>query len=72
LHFGGAVVTDSPSQAVAMAQTEHSTSGGNLDGHAQGEKLQWLPLPTFCLEKKKKKKKHFKLTSCIYIGKFNK
>jgi hypothetical protein len=56
LHFGGAVVTDSPSQAVAMAQTEHSTSGGNLDGHAQGEKLQWLPLPTFCLEKKKKKK----------------
>jgi hypothetical protein len=39
LHFGGTVVTDSPSQAIAMAQTEHSTAGGNLDGHAQGEKL---------------------------------
>jgi hypothetical protein len=70
LHFGGVVVTDSPSQAVDMTQIEHSTSGGNLDGHAQGEKLQWLPLPAFCLEKKKKK--NFKLTSCIYIGKFNK
>jgi hypothetical protein len=52
LHFGGAVVTDSPSQTVAMAQTEHSTAGGNPDGHAQGEKLHLLPLPAFLLKKK--------------------
>ena len=39
LHFGGAVVTDSSSHAVAIAQTEHFTVGGNFDGHAQWEKL---------------------------------
>jgi hypothetical protein len=54
LHFGGAVVMDSPSKAVAMAQTEHSTVGGNPDGHAQGKKLHWLPLPAFLFRKKKK------------------
>jgi hypothetical protein len=31
-----AVVTDSPSKAVAMVQTKHSTAGGNLDGHTLG------------------------------------
>jgi hypothetical protein len=35
LHFDGAVVTDSPSQAIAIAQIEHSTIGGNPDGHIQ-------------------------------------
>jgi hypothetical protein len=55
LHFGGAVVTDSPSQAVAMAQIEQSTADGNPDGHVQGEKLHWLPLPAFLLRKKNKK-----------------
>jgi hypothetical protein len=34
-----AVVTDSPSQIVVMAQTEYSIAGGNPDGHAQGGKL---------------------------------
>jgi hypothetical protein len=53
LHCGGVVVTNSPSQPVAMAQTEHSTAGGNPDGHAQGDKLHWLPLPAFLLRKKK-------------------
>jgi hypothetical protein len=62
LHFGGAVVMDSPSQAVAMVQTEHSTAGGNPDGHAQGGKLHWLPLPAFYLEKKKKNYKILNLT----------
>jgi hypothetical protein len=52
LHCDGVVVTDSPSQAVVMAQTEHFTAGGNLDGHAQGDKLHWLPLPAFLLRKK--------------------
>jgi hypothetical protein len=51
LHFGGAVVMDSPSQTVAMAQTEHSTAGGNPNGHAQGEKLHWLPLSAFLSRK---------------------
>jgi hypothetical protein len=45
LYFGRDVVTDSPSQAVAMAQTEHFIAGGNPDGHA------------FLLLKKKKKKR---------------
>jgi hypothetical protein len=43
-----------------MAQTEHSTAGENPDGHAQGEKLHWLPISAFLLKKKKKKKKHEK------------
>jgi hypothetical protein len=34
LHFGGAMVMDSPSKAVAMAQTEHFTADGNPDGYA--------------------------------------
>jgi hypothetical protein len=49
LHFGEAVVTDLPSQAVTMAQTEHSTAGENSNGHAQKEKLYWLPLPAFSI-----------------------
>jgi hypothetical protein len=39
LHFGGTMVTDSPYQAIVMAQTKHFTVGENPDGHAQGEKL---------------------------------
>ena len=33
------MVTDSPSQIVAIAQTKHSTVGENLNGHAQGKKV---------------------------------
>jgi hypothetical protein len=44
---------NSSSQTVTMAQTEHFTVGENPDGHAQGEKLYWLPLPDFLLRKKK-------------------
>jgi hypothetical protein len=55
LHFGGAVVTGSPSKAVAMAQTEHSTAGGNPDGQAQGKKIT-LVAPSRLLIRKKKKK----------------
>jgi hypothetical protein len=51
LHFGGVVVTDSPSQTVAMTQTEHFTVGENPDGHAQKGKLHWLSLSAL-------KKKH--------------
>jgi hypothetical protein len=47
LHFGGVVVMDSPSQTVAMTQTEHSTVGGNPDGHAQKGKLHWLSISAF-------------------------
>jgi hypothetical protein len=57
LHFDGTMVTDLPFQAVAMAQTEHSTVSENPDSHAQGEKLYWLPLPAFYLERERKKKK---------------
>jgi hypothetical protein len=43
-YFDGAVMTDLPSQAVTIAQTEHSTMSGNPDGHVQGKKLHCLPL----------------------------
>jgi len=33
LHFDEAVVTNSLFKAIAMAQTEYSTAGGNPDGH---------------------------------------
>jgi hypothetical protein len=46
LHFRGTMMIDSPSQTVVMAQTEHSTTGGNFDGHTQGGKLHWFSLPT--------------------------
>jgi hypothetical protein len=48
---------DSPSQAAPMAQTEYSTTDGNLDGNTQGEKLHWLPIPIFSLRNKIKNKK---------------
>jgi hypothetical protein len=48
-------VTDSPFQAIVMAQTEHFTAGGNPDSHVQGKKLHWLSLPAFLSRKKKKK-----------------
>jgi hypothetical protein len=38
-----------------MAQIEHSTTGENPDGNAQGEKLHWLPIPIFSLRTKNKK-----------------
>jgi hypothetical protein len=60
LHFGEVVVTDSPSQTVAMAQTEHFTAGENPDGHAQGKKLHWLPIPAFYIKKKKVRGQNFK------------
>jgi hypothetical protein len=52
LHFGGAVVADSPSKTVAMAQTEHSTAGRNADGHAQGSNYTGCPFSPFKLKKK--------------------
>jgi hypothetical protein len=36
-----------------MAQTKYFTACENLDGHAQWEKLHWLPLPIFLIRKKK-------------------
>jgi hypothetical protein len=56
LYFDRAVVTNLPSQAIDMTQTEYSIVGRNPDCHAQGKKLHWLPLPTFLIKKKKKKK----------------
>jgi hypothetical protein len=38
-----------------MAQTEHSTVGGNPDGHTQWKNYTGCPFPPFSLEKKKKK-----------------
>ena len=29
--------------------------GENPDGHVQGEKLYWLPIPAFLIKKKKKR-----------------
>jgi hypothetical protein len=52
LHFGGVVVTDSPSQAVAIAQTEHFTVGGNPDDHAQGGKITLVTLSRLFAKKK--------------------
>jgi hypothetical protein len=60
LHFGRTVVTDSPSHTIAIAQIEHSTGSGSPDGHAQKEKLYWLPILAlfvffffvFCLKKR--------------------
>jgi uncharacterized membrane protein YhaH (DUF805 family) len=43
----GAVVTDSPFQTIAMAQIEYFIAGGNPNGHTQGDKLHWLPIPNF-------------------------
>jgi hypothetical protein len=57
LHFCGAVVTNSLSQAVAMTQTIPQSE--NLDGHAQWEKLHWLPLPTLLIRKKMKWRESF-------------
>jgi hypothetical protein len=57
LHFGRAVVTDSPSQAVVIVQTEHFRASENLDGHTKGKNYIGYLLLTFLLRKKKKKKK---------------
>jgi hypothetical protein len=54
LHFGGAVVMDSPSKAVAMTQTEHSTVGGTSMVTPKGGNYTSCPFPPFYLEKKKK------------------
>jgi hypothetical protein len=53
LHFGGVVVTNSPSETVTMAQTEHSTMGENPNGPAQGRQITPVTLPTFSFKKKK-------------------
>jgi hypothetical protein len=58
LHFGVTVVTDSPSQAILVAQTKHFTADENPDGHAKRKKrIHWLPISDFLLRKKKKRKK---------------
>jgi hypothetical protein len=45
---------NSPSKAVTMAQTEHSTVGGNPDGNAQGGQLHYSLISAFSIKKKKK------------------
>jgi hypothetical protein len=66
LNFGSAVMMNSPSKAVAMAQTEYSTVGGNPDGNAQGGQLHYSPLSAFSIKKRKKQKEHvFSLFFCI-------
>jgi hypothetical protein len=54
LNFGSAMMMNSPSKAVTMAQTEHSTVGGNPDGNAQGGQLHYSPLSAFSIKKRKR------------------
>jgi hypothetical protein len=43
------VVTESSSKALAMAQTKHSTVGGNPDGHAQWDNYTGRPILPFSI-----------------------